>query len=91
MAKETEEEVTETEEVTVDEIPEEESESARYFRLRQESKAKAAVTMAAEAKEALKAKQKRLKGSPEVEGLADFHKRAAEVEKQINANPPKED
>lgn len=63
----------------------EESESARYIRIRQAAKEEAAVIMAAEAKAALKAKQKRLKGAPVIEGQAEFLKTAAEVEKSINS------
>ena len=77
------------EEVTVEDIAPEayESESARYIRLRAAAKEEAAVTIADEAKAAQKAKAKRLGKAPEIEGQADFQKRAAEVEKSINAKP----
>lgn len=80
------EEVQEASEVEVVEEPYE-SESARYIRIRKEAKEQAAVTMAAEAKAAQKAKLKRTHKSPDIEGLAEFHKVAAEIEKSINAKP----
>lgn len=79
----------ETPEVEVAEAPEApevfESESARYMRIRKAAKEEAAITMAAEAKAAQKAKAKRLGKGYTVEGQAEFLKEAAEVEARINA------
>lgn len=80
---------SEGQEVTTDEVeatPEPyESESARYLRIRREAKEQAVVTMAADAKAALKAKAKRLGKAPAIEGQAEFYKAANEVEARINA------
>lgn len=76
-----------TEAVEADVAEPYESESARYMRVRAAAKEEAAVTMEAEAKAALKAKNKRLRKAPVVEGQAEFLKRAAEIEKSINAAP----
>lgn len=61
-----------------------ESEGARRLRLRAAAKEEAAVTMAAEAKAAQRAKAKRLGKAIGIEGLDEFNKRAAEIEKSIN-------
>jgi len=81
--------MAENEEVTeVVETPEPyESESARYIRVRREAKEEAAVTMAAEAKAAQAAKKKALPKGVKVEGLDEFNKEAARVEKSINTKP----
>jgi hypothetical protein len=83
----------ETPEVAQEATPEPEayeSEGARYLRIRQEAKEQAAIQMEADAKAALKAKQKRLGSAPVIEGQADFYKRAAEIEKSINTPEKKE-
>jgi hypothetical protein len=82
-----------TEEVEVQEAeaPEQEayeSESARYQRIRAAAKEEAAVTMAADAKAAQRAKDKRLGKAPTL-GNEEFLKAAAAVEKSINAKPTK--
>jgi len=65
-----------------DEVPVHESESARYTRIRREAKARAAVTVKAEAKAAQRAKAKAQAKVPVQGGLAEFQKRAKEIEAQ---------
>ena len=85
------EEVQEAEVVETEAPEAYESETARYLRIRREAKEQAAVMMAAEAKAAQKAKDKRLGKAPEIEGYSEFIKAAAEVEKSINAKPKEEE
>jgi hypothetical protein len=62
-----------------------ESESAKYLRIRKAAKEEAAVTMAADAKAAERAKAKRLGKATVIEGQAEFYAEAKRVEAQINA------
>jgi len=57
-----------------------ESESARYLRIRRESKARAEETVKANAKAAQAAKRKAQAKAPTVPGAADFAKRAKAIE-----------
>ena len=86
-------EVTEVETEEVATPVAEESESARYLRIRREAKEQAAVTIAADLKAAKKARDKRWGKAPEIEGQAEFLAEARRIEAamQAPASTPKED